>query len=140
MSFVMTSAERESFLSGIHVGVLAVERDGRAPLAVPIWYDYEPGGDVLLWMHRDSIKDQLISKAGRLTLVAQTEQAPYKYVSVEGPVVSNGEAPTRQQALAITRRYLPDDEAVAYVDGSLGEVSILVRMRPEKWLSNDQSK
>jgi hypothetical protein len=140
MSFVMTSAERETFLSEIHVGVLAVERDGRAPLAVPIWYDYEPGGDVLLWMRRDTVKDQLIRKAGRLTLVAQTEQVPYKYVSVEGPVVSNGEAPTREQALAITRRYLPEDEAVAYVHGSLGEVSILVRMRPEKWLSNDQSK
>jgi hypothetical protein len=48
--------------------------------------------------------------------------------------------PSRDQALAITRRYLPEAEAVAYVDGSLGEKSILVRMRPQKWLSNDQSK
>ncbi|MGH3370994.1 MAG: hypothetical protein ACRDPR_13450 [Nocardioidaceae bacterium] len=30
MSFVMTPAEREDFLAGVHIGVLAVERDGRA--------------------------------------------------------------------------------------------------------------
>jgi hypothetical protein len=29
---------------------------------------------------------------------------------------------------------------VSYVDSALGEDSVLVRMRPEKWLSNDQSK
>jgi hypothetical protein len=26
------------------------------------------------------------------------------------------------------------------VDGALGEDSLLVRMRPQKWLSNDQSE
>ncbi|NED98300.1 pyridoxamine 5'-phosphate oxidase [Phytoactinopolyspora alkaliphila] len=140
MSFVMTEAERETFLSGIHVGVLAVERDGRAPLAVPIWYNYEPGGEVLLWMHRDTVKDRCIRKAGRFSLVAQTEDAPYKYVTAEGPVVANDDPPTRAQALAIVRRYLSEDDATAYVDDALGPNSILVRMRPEKWLSNDQSK
>jgi nitroimidazol reductase NimA-like FMN-containing flavoprotein (pyridoxamine 5'-phosphate oxidase superfamily) len=44
-SFMMTAAEREEFLSGVHVAVLAVERAGRAPLAVPVWYDYSPGGE-----------------------------------------------------------------------------------------------
>jgi nitroimidazol reductase NimA-like FMN-containing flavoprotein (pyridoxamine 5'-phosphate oxidase superfamily) len=54
-SFVMTASEREEFLSGVHVGVLAVERAGRAPLAVPVWYDYEPGGELLIWMARDTV-------------------------------------------------------------------------------------
>ncbi|PXY24769.1 pyridoxamine 5'-phosphate oxidase [Prauserella coralliicola] len=139
MSLVMTAAEREKFLSGVHVGVLAVERDGRAPLAVPIWYDYVDG-EVLLWMDRDTVKDRNIRKAGRFSLVAQSEEWPYRYVTAEGPVVGIDEPPTREQALAITRRYLPEAEAVAYVDGALGDSSILVRMRPEKWLSNDQSK
>lgn len=77
---------------------------------------------------------------GRFSLVAQTGDRPYKYVSVEGPVVSDDEPPTRDQAIAIASRYLPADEAMSYVDGALGEHSILVRMRPERWLSNDQSK
>ena len=45
----MTLDEREQFLADVHVGVVAVERPGRAPLAVPIWYGYEPGGEVLVW-------------------------------------------------------------------------------------------
>ncbi|EHR63236.1 pyridoxamine 5'-phosphate oxidase family protein [Saccharomonospora cyanea] len=140
MSTVMTPAEREAFLAGHHVGVLAVAREGRAPLAVPIWYGYEPGGDVLLWMDRDSVKERAIRKAGRVSLVAQSEQQPYAYVSVEGPVVSNDEPPTREEALAIAGRYLPAAEAEAFVRNSLGSTSILVRVRPERWLSQDQGK
>jgi nitroimidazol reductase NimA-like FMN-containing flavoprotein (pyridoxamine 5'-phosphate oxidase superfamily) len=140
MSFVMTSTERESFLADVHIGIIAVERDGRAPLAVPVWYDYTPGGEILIWMERDTVKDRHIRKAGRLSMVVQTEETPYKYVTAEGPVTENDHPPTRAEALAITRRYLPEDEAVAYVDGSLGSRSLLIRMRPDKWLSNDQSK
>ncbi|EID55002.1 pyridoxamine 5'-phosphate oxidase family protein [Saccharomonospora xinjiangensis] len=142
MSTVMTEAEREAFLADRHVGVLAVSRDGRAPLAVPIWYGYEPGGDVLLWMDRDSMKDRAIRKAGRVSLVAQFEQFPYAYVSVEGPVVANDEPPTREEALAIAGRYLPQADAQAFVEANLRSdgSSILVRMRPERWLSQDQSK
>ncbi|RSD19795.1 pyridoxamine 5'-phosphate oxidase family protein [Amycolatopsis eburnea] len=139
-SFVMTAAEREEFLSGVHVGVLAVERAGRAPLAVPVWYDYSPGGELLIWMERDTVKDRSIRAAGRLSLVAQDENPPYRYVTVEGPVVANDAPPTREQALRIAHRYWPPEQATAYVDASLGERSVLVRVRPEKWLSNDQSK
>ncbi|GAA3807152.1 pyridoxamine 5'-phosphate oxidase family protein [Amycolatopsis tucumanensis] len=140
VSFVMTASEREDFLAGVHIGVLAVERDGRAPLAVPIWYDYRPGGDVLLWMERGTVKEKLARKAGRLSLTVQNENWPYKYVTIEGPVVANDDPPTREEALAITARYLPEPDARAYVDDALGEKSLLVRVRPEKWLSNDQSK
>jgi len=43
---VMTRAEREAFLAGVHVGVLAIADPARGPLAVPIWYDYAPGGEL----------------------------------------------------------------------------------------------
>jgi nitroimidazol reductase NimA-like FMN-containing flavoprotein (pyridoxamine 5'-phosphate oxidase superfamily) len=141
MSFVMTAEERMEFLAGAHVGILAVEREGRAPLAVPVWYDYEPGGDVLIWIERDTVKDKAIKAAGRFSFAVHTETQPYKYVTAEGPVVADGEPPTKEQALKIAKRYASSDEdAEAYVGSALGERSILVRMRPEKWLSNDQSK
>ncbi|MEU9691659.1 pyridoxamine 5'-phosphate oxidase family protein [Amycolatopsis japonica] len=139
-SFVMTAEEREAFLSEVHIGVLAVEREGRAPLAVPVWYDYEPGGELLIWMDGGSVKDKAIKKAGRLSLVAQSETLPYKYVTAEGPVIANDAPPTREQALKIAQRYLSEDEGTKYVDGALSDNSVLVRVRPEKWLSNDQGK
>ena len=45
MSMKLTKEEREAFLADLHVCVLGVNH-GDIPLAVPIWYDYEPGGDV----------------------------------------------------------------------------------------------
>jgi hypothetical protein len=73
-------------------------------------------------------------------IAVQSENAPYKYVTVEGPVVANEAPPTRGQALAIVRRYLPEEEAAGYVGGALGKHTVLVRVRPERWLSSDHGK
>ncbi|WP_424190114.1 pyridoxamine 5'-phosphate oxidase [Actinokineospora sp. G85] len=139
MSFVMDEQERTAFLADVHIGVIAIERAGRGPLAVPIWYGYQPGGDVQVWMDRRSHKFKAISAAGRFSLVAQVETFPYKYVSVEGPVVST-EPPTREEALALAIRYVGEQRGTEYVDGALDDGAVLVRMRPEHWLSNDQGK
>ena len=137
---VMTAQEREAFLAGVHVGVVAVERPDRAPLALPIWYDYAPGGEVLLWIDRGSVKERVLREAGRFSICTQVEIPPYKYVTAEGPITSIDRAPTREEALAVAGRYLPADEAARWVEGNLGERSLLVRMRPEKWLSTDFGK
>ena len=44
----MSQAEREAFLAAVHVGVLAVESVDGPPVATPVWYLYEAGGDVLI--------------------------------------------------------------------------------------------
>ena len=46
-TLAMTQSEREQFLSELHVGVLGIERPDGPPLTVPVWYVYEPGGE--LW-------------------------------------------------------------------------------------------
>lgn len=140
MSLVMTAQEREEFLAGEHVGVVAVNREGRAPLAVPIWYAYTPGGEAQLWIDRSSVKERLLRESGRFSLCAQVETPPYKYVTAEGAVIAMDEPPTEEQALTVAGRYLPAQEAANWVRDNLGDSSLLVRMRPEKWLSSDYSK
>ena len=88
MSTAMTKQERESFLADLHVGIISVAEDGRGPLTVPIWYSYEPGGEVRVVTGGTSRKAQLLRTARRFSLCAQTETSPYKYVSVEGPIVA----------------------------------------------------
>jgi nitroimidazol reductase NimA-like FMN-containing flavoprotein (pyridoxamine 5'-phosphate oxidase superfamily) len=139
VSLAMNREEREAFLGGVHVGVVAVNRDGRAPLAVPVWYDYTPGRDVLIWIYRGSVKDRLFRAAGRFSICAQSEEWPYRYVTAEGPIVAQDAAVTEAEALAIALRYLPAEEATQWVKDSLGDNSLLVRMRPEKWSSADFS-
>ncbi|WP_227983440.1 pyridoxamine 5'-phosphate oxidase family protein [Nocardia spumae] len=135
----MTSSERETFLAELHVGVIAVERAGRAPLAVPIWYGYEPGGEVLLWTDAGTVKDKLIRAAGRFSITAQVEQPPYRYVTAEGPVTDVAPA-TPEIVRSIATRYLGPDAGAEFVEQNLGPNSIVIRMRPERWLSTDYSK
>jgi nitroimidazol reductase NimA-like FMN-containing flavoprotein (pyridoxamine 5'-phosphate oxidase superfamily) len=42
----MTQQERETFLADAHIGIICISDPGRGPLAVPIWYAYNPGGEL----------------------------------------------------------------------------------------------
>ncbi|MGB0878259.1 MAG: pyridoxamine 5'-phosphate oxidase family protein [Mycobacterium sp.] len=132
----MSRSEREQYLAGVHVGVVAVERADRAPLAVPIWYGYRPGGEVLLWTESESIKHRLIRDAGRFSITVQDENPPYKYVTAEGNVGPAGDNDVRTIAV----RYLGAEAGGLFADQNLTPTSIIIRMRPERWLSTDYSK
>ncbi|MCD9144913.1 pyridoxamine 5'-phosphate oxidase family protein [Streptomyces albireticuli] len=140
----MPSPDRERFLAEPRVGVLGVtdSRGGdRAPLIVPVWYGYEPGGDVVVQMGRETIKARLLRAAGRFSLCVQDEGRPYRYVSVEGPVTAIEETvdPALREALA--RRYLDPEEASAYLVATADQLKddIVFRMRPRLWRSADFS-
>lgn len=135
----MTSDEREQYLAGVHVGVIAVERADRAPLAVPIWYGYRPGGEVLLWTESESVKHKLIRGAGRFAITAQDEQPPYKYVTAEGEVAGIGPA-QEADVRAIAVRYLGEEAGAMFAEQNLTQTSIIIRMRPQRWLSTDYSR
>lgn len=134
----MSNDDRERFLADLHVGVLAVERPGRAPLAVPIWYAYEPGGEVTIWTTEGSLKDRLIRAAGRFSFTVQNEEPPYKYVSVEGDVTSVGPA-DKAEARRLAIRYLGEEAGSEFADQNHSLASLVIRMRPERWLSVDYS-
>ena len=70
MSLTMSSSERELFLSALHVGIISIPRATKGPLTVPIWYDYQPGGEVWVITDTDSIKAKLLTKASRISLCA----------------------------------------------------------------------
>jgi hypothetical protein len=133
----MTAEEKQTFLADVHVGVLSIARDGAGPLTVPIWYDYEPGGDLWFITGPDSRKGVLLSEGVRVSLCAQTEAAPYKYVSVEGPVVSITPEGAEVEPMAI--RYLGDEMGRAYAAQSAAS-GVVARVRPENWLAVDYSK
>ena len=41
----LSREEREAFLALPHIAVLSVaNHEGRAPLCMPVWYGYQPGG------------------------------------------------------------------------------------------------
>ncbi|MEU5049362.1 pyridoxamine 5'-phosphate oxidase family protein [Streptomyces sp. NPDC021096] len=138
----MPRPDRERFLAEPRVGVLGVtdSRGGdRAPLIVPVWYGYEPGGDVIVQMGRETIKARLLRAAGRFSLCAQDEGRPYRYVSVEGPVTAIEDPVDPAVREALTRRYLDPEEADAYLAATSGQLEedVVFRMRPQHWRTAD---
>jgi len=139
MPQTMSRPEREEFLAALHVGVLSVAAgDGRGPLAVPVWYTYQPGGTVNVSTGRATRKAQAVIAAGRFTLCAQDERPPYKFVTVEGPAAVEDATDAERRELA--RRYLGPEGGDAFVASVPAEGQVMLRMTPQHWSSVDYSQ
>ena len=133
----MTQTEREAFLAEVHVGILAVARPGKGPLALPIWYRYEDGA-VVIGMGGNSAKAKLLRRAGRATMTVQTETAPYKYVMVEGPVAVLAE---QRDTYEMASRYLGPERGKWYAENNPNTAeSVIARLVPESWVTCDFGK
>jgi PPOX class probable F420-dependent enzyme len=137
---VMERDAAQSFLAGLHVGVLAVARSSGPPVLTPIWYRYEPGGDVAFSIGRGSAKAKALRAAGVASLCAQSEQLPYAFVTVDGPVVVVDAAADEDLRTQIAIRYLGDELGAAYIDSTKGGDNVLARLTPVHWRSNDYGK
>jgi hypothetical protein len=72
----------------------------------------------------------------------QTETPPYRYVSVEGPITAIAAVDVERDARPLARRYLGVEEGDRFLERTR-EVyadSIVIRMRPERWLTADYAK
>jgi len=138
----MTTQERERFLSDPHVGIISIPEDGRGPLTVPVWYAYVLEGELRVVTGRASRKGRLLERAGRFSLCVHTDVTPYRYVSVEGPVVAIEAADVDRDLRPLARRYLGVQAGDAYIVATRDDHRdhVLVRMRPERWLTADYGK
>lgn len=143
MSIAMTKDERQAFLADVHVGILSVPRDGAGPLTCPVWYAYEPGGEIVFVTDAKSRKAALLSPGTRVSFCAQREEMLPKYVAVEGPVLAV-EAADVEAVRPIAHRYLGAEIGDRYLEqtrqGPDAPQEIRVRIRPERWLSADFAK
>jgi len=144
MARALTTSEREEFLAQPHIGVLSVAGgDDRPPLTVPVWYAYEPGGNLTFFtgtQGRRARKTRLLERAGALSFCVQQPSSPYRYVTVECTVVGADRAPSAAEVVAITGRYLPPDDARAFAEAEVDNPTgtfVLFTARPDRWLSFD---
>lgn len=138
MSLKMSQEERENFLAGLHVGVVSIGRGRDAPLTVPIWYDYTPGGKIWMITGESSLKAKALANTRQISLCAQSETPPYQYATVTGTWERRDVAEGELLAMAI--RYLGEEQGKAYAAGSSEEGQLIVEFTPETWLTVDYSK
>ena len=114
--------ERDSFLQepGYIMNIGTVDEDG-LPLVTPIWFVYEEGK---FWFtprqHSEWLKH--IRANGKAAFSIDEHSMPYRKVVVRGPVeivheVGNDDK-WRDRYRRIAQRYVPEDDANAYVDGT----------------------
>ena len=144
MGTKMTVEERQSFLAETRVGIISIPEEGRGPLTVPVWYNYEPGGDVFVWTGAETRKGRLLRIAQRISLCVQDTTPPYyKYVSIEGPTTIQP-VDLERDIHPMALRYFGAENGESYFadvarsDGWKND--ILVRIVPERWLTVDYSK
>jgi hypothetical protein len=139
----MTKPERQVFLAEVHVAIISVPEPGRGPLTVPVWYAFTDG-EFHVWTGGNSRKAQLLRQAGRFSLCVQQETPPYKYVSAEGPVLAMEPIQLEAHLQPLVYRYLGQEEGDKFIEqlggDSAGTGDILIRMKPERWLSEDYAK
>ncbi|MEU1960250.1 pyridoxamine 5'-phosphate oxidase family protein [Nocardia sp. NPDC019304] len=134
----LTLQERQEFLAQPHVAAFSVAAGaGRGPLAVPIWYQYSPGGEAWILTGPQSQKMRYLREAGRFGLMVQQVEPTVRYVSVEGPVTRTTPM-TDEMHREMVARYLPPESVDAYLKAAeaYGE-QVAVFLRPERWLSAD---
>ncbi len=136
----MTQQEKRQFLADLHVGVLAINEPGHGPLTVPVWYDYREGADLWFLTGSTSRKGRLLKEGTRISLCAQSESPPYKYVSVEGPITAIEPSDRERHGRPMARRYLGEKRGDQYADSDDAADSVVVRVRPERWLAVDYGK
>ena len=135
----MSVHDREQFLAEPHIAALSVSAGpDRGPLTVPIWYQYEPGGEAWVLTEARSRKVPLIEAAGRFTLMVDRVTPTTRYVSVEGPVTRTIPG-TDELRREIAERYLRPEQAEAYLNLAEAEFDpeIAIYLRPERWLASD---
>jgi nitroimidazol reductase NimA-like FMN-containing flavoprotein (pyridoxamine 5'-phosphate oxidase superfamily) len=139
MDLTMTPAERWTFLTEVpRVCVLSVDAPERAPVSSPIWFTADDG-KIAFAIGPQSRKAELLRRSRRATICVQSEDVPYKYVTIEGPVEDIGratEAFRRSEAV----RYLGPELGDLYIAGTSNEVSDTWVLRPERWSSIDYAK
>ena len=135
----LSREEREQFLAEPHVGALSVvERPDRAPLTMPIWYQYEPGGELWIATEPESRKMRAIRAAGRFGIMVERSTPTVRYVSVQGPVV-RVEPASAERSREMARRYVPAARVEEYLEFERTQIGpmVVVQMRPDHWLSSD---
>ena len=135
MTTRMTTAEREAFLEDVHVGVVAIPEEGRGSLTAPVWYWYEPGGDLWFETQPDSRKGKLLEVGTRVSLCVQNEEPPFAYVSVERPIIEIAEDDRELHEIPMAIRYLGEQGGRDYIDSLPPSEWKRYILRPERWLT-----
>ena len=133
----MSISERESFLSEVQVGIVGIDEKKRSPRIVPLWYSFDPNIGITIIVKESSKKLKLLKLAMRFSICVQKATLPYKHVSVQGPIVDIRPCDDLIDLSKMVYRYMGDVAGTEYLNERSPEKSVVLVMKPEKWITAD---
>lgn len=130
---VMTRQQAIEFLTtGTRTGRLATASPTGAPHVAPLWFLID-GDHAVFATGRDSLKGRHLQANPRAALTVDTNEYPYSYVTVRGPVHLTYDAP---DLLAwntrLAERYVPPGRAPEYGHRNTTPDMLLCRLHLER--------
>lgn len=111
----MSRAEAIDFLlAGTRAGKLATASTSGSPSVTPLWFTVD-GGDVVFSTGRDSLKGRHLAANPRAALTVDSDEFPYAYVTVRGPVtLTEDPDDVLTWNTRLAERYVPQGKAEEY--------------------------
>ena len=132
----LTPEQMAEFLERPLVAVMVTLRADGSPHAIPIWYEYRDG-DFIVFTSDTFVRVKNLRGDSRAAITVSNHEAPYMYVSAEGPVSITSEG-VAETGLSIARRYM-GERGDRFLEEVLDEHSVLLRLTPERiltWVSD----
>lgn len=132
----LTPEQIAEFLERPLVAVMVTLRADGSPHAIPIWYEYRDG-EFIVFTSDTFVRVKNLRRDNRAAITVSNHEAPYMYVSAEGPVSITSEE-VAETGLSIARRYM-GERGDRFLDEVLDEHSVLLRLTPERiltWVSD----
>lgn len=137
----MSTAERQRFLTGLHLAVLVTIAEDGTPVPTPIWYLYRDGA-FYFRTAADAIKTENVRRDPRVSICVQEERPPYKACIAYGTaeLQDAGEELSR----AMPRHYLGAIGAIGYQRTAQHNIEsgpeITIVVRPDRYVTWDYTR
>lgn len=129
----MSREEAVEFLMfGTRAGKLATASPSGAPSLAPLWFTVD-GDDVVFSTGRESLKGRHLTANPRAALTVDSDEFPYAYVTVRGPVVLTDDPDELLEwNTRLAERYVPEGRAEEYGRRNSSPHMLVCRLRLQR--------
>ncbi len=117
-------------MTGTRAGKLATASSSGAPGLAPLWFTVD-GDDVVFSTGRDSLKGRHLAANPRAALTVDSDEFPYAYVTVRGPVTLTGDD-LLEWNTRLAERYVPEGRAEEYGKRNSSPDMMVCRLRLQR--------
>lgn len=117
---------------GTRAGKLATASPSGAPSVAPLWFTVD-GDDVVFSTGRDSLKGRHLTANPRAALTVDSDEFPYAYATVRGPVVLTDDPDELLEwNTRLAERYVPEGRAEEYGRRNSSPDMLVCRLRLQR--------